>query len=50
MKLDEASDMRRKANTQKAYLDQQLKAKAGLQREAKREKELQNRRMQKLID
>ena len=40
IKLDEASDFKRKANVQKSYLDQQLKAKAGVKSEAVREKEL----------
>lgn len=50
IKLDEASDMRRKASMQRAYLDQQIKAKAGQASAEKREKEIQHRRMMKLVD
>ena len=42
--------MKRKANMQKAYLDQQVQLKASNSREALKEKTLQHQRIQNLID
>ena len=42
--------MKRKANMQKAYLDQQVQLKASHSREALKEKTLQHQRIQNLID
>ena len=50
IKLDEATELKRKANMQKAYLDQQVQLKANLSKEAEKEKTLQHKRIQNLID
>ena len=42
--------MKRKANMQKAFLDQQVQLKASNSREALKEKTLQHQRIQNLID
>ena len=49
-KLDEVSEIKRKADMQRAYLDQQLQLKASQSREAQIEKSLQLNRMQNLIN
>ena len=48
-KLDEASENKRKADMQRAYLDQQIHLKASQNQTAQREKAMQHHRMQNLI-
>lgn len=50
IKLDEASELKRKHNMQKAYLDQQVQMKANLEIEKEREKQSQRQRMQNLME
>lgn len=49
IKLDEASDLKRKADLQKAYLDQQLQMSAQKQNFEKLEKEHQSKKMQSFM-
>lgn len=49
-KLDEVGQNKRRANMQRAYLDQQLQIRADKDMAAKRDKIIQHQRMTNLID